>query len=219
MIELYDSFTEAVVYFIQMFIDLVGNVFSNKLIVWFVLLPIVAGVFYLIVDFLFDVSDLFQNSSGKQGRGYSSIKQGYLNNNFVGYRKGDLDYYASHLGKSIYKKRVDLAKTLEENERINAEVEEEQERLAFRRKMQELEEENKRLRDEREQVNKYKRIQTVYDAENDEIVSIYRNSDGSPVLLGKNKNKNNKIDRLQSKPTYNIAEIEKKAMYNDDYDV
>lgn len=112
MLELYDSFTEAVVYFIQMFIDLLGNVFSNKLIVWFVLLPIVAGVFYLIVDFLFDVSDLFQNSSGKQGRGYIPIKQSYIKSGYLG-------YVANKYGKITGKKlRKDYDETRLELEKM-----------------------------------------------------------------------------------------------------
>lgn len=61
--ELYEWFYETMEYLFTVFLSLVDVVFGNKLVFYFVFVPIIASCFIVVIDMLFDIRDLFGDAS------------------------------------------------------------------------------------------------------------------------------------------------------------
>lgn len=61
--EIYEWFYETIEYLFTVFLSLIDVVFGNKLVFYFVFVPIIASCFIVVIDMLFDIRDLFGDAS------------------------------------------------------------------------------------------------------------------------------------------------------------
>ena len=61
--DLFDVVAETLNYIVNLFFSLSEFIFGNKLVFYFVFVPIIASCFIVVIDMLFDIRDLFGDAS------------------------------------------------------------------------------------------------------------------------------------------------------------
>lgn len=61
--DIFDAISETLNYIVNLFFSLSEFIFGNKLVFYFVFVPIIASCFIVVIDMLFDIRDLFGDAS------------------------------------------------------------------------------------------------------------------------------------------------------------
>lgn len=85
--DLFDAVAETLNYIVNLFFSLSEFIFGNKLIFYFVFVPIIASCFIVVIDMFFDIRDLF--GYAPQNRDWLPISQKLVYNKFFKKNKKD----------------------------------------------------------------------------------------------------------------------------------
>lgn len=80
--DLFDVVAETLNYIVNLFFSLSEFIFGNKLVFYFVFVPIIASCFIVVIDMLFDIRDLFGDASkSRDYLPYTKLKLYYYRKN------------------------------------------------------------------------------------------------------------------------------------------